>query len=302
MNDVKSDDDLNKLDMQDLRFSRPRKSQGSSGINIPPQHLIIGTTILVVLMLVIGIGSTIKESTEKELPSKASIVTSHDASSSEHPSGSSNDLQPDITHHNEMQNNEVTQNNALQDIHVPPIASSPTEAISQADIDGKSTRIELPGNIGNVLSSQQSQIDSVSQSLMSESATPPVEKTAAPEKSTTHKQKEKKTRSTTSETGSKLAPVGNEGMLKKLPSSHFTLQLSSASRSDTLEAFARQQKLKNYQVYETQRNHKPWFVLISGNYASSSAAKKAIATLPAEVQAQKPWVKSMRQVHQQLKK
>ncbi|VTR61935.1 Uncharacterized protein conserved in bacteria [Serratia fonticola] len=40
-------------------------------------------------------------------------------------------------------------------------------------------------------------------------------------------------------------------------------------------------------VYETKRDGKPWYVLVSGNYASSAEAKRAIATLPAEVQAKK---------------
>ncbi len=35
------------------------------------------------------------------------------------------------------------------------------------------------------------------------------------------------------------------------PAGSYTLQLSSASRSDTLEAFAKENKLANYKVYKT---------------------------------------------------
>lgn len=95
---------------------------------------------------------------------------------------------------------------------------------------------------------------------------------------------------------------GSGSSLKTAPGSHYTLQLSSASRSDTLNAFAKRQNLPHFMVYETKRDGKPWYVLVSGNYASSAEAKRAIATLPAEVQAKKPWVRPVQQVQQDLKK
>lgn len=95
---------------------------------------------------------------------------------------------------------------------------------------------------------------------------------------------------------------GSIAALKSAPGSHFTLQLSGASQSNSLNTFARQQGLKNYAVYQTEREGKPWFVLVSGNYASSADAKRAIASLPADVQAKKPWVKPVHQVQQDLKK
>ncbi|KAB7894954.1 cell division protein DamX [Rouxiella sp. S1S-2] len=95
---------------------------------------------------------------------------------------------------------------------------------------------------------------------------------------------------------------GSAAALKSAPGSHFTLQLSGASQANSLNTFARQQGLKNYTVYQTARDGKPWFVLVSGNYASSAEAKRAIASLPADVQAKKPWVKPVHQVQQDLKK
>lgn len=95
---------------------------------------------------------------------------------------------------------------------------------------------------------------------------------------------------------------GSAAALKTAPGSHYTLQLSSASQANSLNNFARQQGLKNYYVYQTARDGKPWFVLVSGNYASSAEAKRAIASLPADVQAKKPWVKPVHQVQQDLKK
>lgn len=79
---------------------------------------------------------------------------------------------------------------------------------------------------------------------------------------------------------------------------YYTLQLSSASRHDTLHAYAKQQKLQNYLVYPTQRNGKPWYVLVSGHYASFEEAKYAIVTLPVDVQVKKPLVRHALQVQQ----
>ncbi len=303
MDDFKSEDDLKKLDIQDLQFSRPRKAQsgikqksGGLGLSIPPQHLIIGTSILVLLMLVIGIGSMIKDPAGNALPSQSTVASLPDPSTRI----SENNTQPDTihTHENSTQ---------PQEILVPPVAQFPTEALFQSAPDDKLRRVELPGNIGNALSLQQKQVDAASQGVLNESATlsmqgPVPTGRIPPEKSSENKQRETGTMTSGIRTEGKSVHAGNENLLKNIPSSYFTLQLSSASRSDTLEAFARQQKLNNYQVYETRRNNKPWFVLISGHYASLKAAQKAIGALPSEVQAQKPWVKSVRQVHQQLLK
>lgn len=86
------------------------------------------------------------------------------------------------------------------------------------------------------------------------------------------------------------------------PGGNFTLQLSSASRSDTLNAWARKQNLNGYHVYQTTRNGQPWYVLVSGSYATSADAKRAVATLPAEVRAQNPWVKPVSQVKKEAGK
>ncbi|MFD3240250.1 SPOR domain-containing protein [Rahnella perminowiae] len=131
---------------------------------------------------------------------------------------------------------------------------------------------------------------------------PAEHKTAA---TASHTAKTPVTKSTASSAPVASAPAAASGSMsgiKSAPGTHFTLQLSGASQSNTLNAFAKQQGLKNYLVYQTAREGKPWFVLVSGNYASSAEAKRAISSLPAEVQAKKPWVKPVHQVQQDLKK
>jgi DamX protein len=95
--------------------------------------------------------------------------------------------------------------------------------------------------------------------------------------------------------------TGNVGSLKSAPGSHYTLQLSSSSNSNNLNAWAKKENLKNFVVYQTTRNGQPWYVLVSGVYASKEDAKRAVATLPSDVQAKNPWAKPLHQVQADLK-
>ncbi|WP_222889370.1 cell division protein DamX [Enterobacter sp. C2] len=97
------------------------------------------------------------------------------------------------------------------------------------------------------------------------------------------------------------ASTGNVGSLKSAPGSHYTLQLSSSSNYNNLNAWAKKENLKNFVVYQTSRNGQPWYVLVSGVYASKDDAKRAVSTLPADVQAKNPWAKPLHQVQADLK-
>ncbi len=88
----------------------------------------------------------------------------------------------------------------------------------------------------------------------------------------------------------------------QVPSGEYTIQLSGATHRESLNAWARQQNLTGYHVYETQRNGQPWYVLVSGSYATSAEAKRAISTLPDAVRAKSPWVKPLSQVRKEAAK
>ena len=57
---------------------------------------------------------------------------------------------------------------------------------------------------------------------------------------------------------------------------------------------------ENYVVYQTTRNGQPWYVLVSGIYASKDEAKRAVSTLPADA-GENPWAKPIHQVQADLK-
>ncbi|WP_312241415.1 SPOR domain-containing protein, partial [Pantoea sp.] len=144
---------------------------------------------------------------------------------------------------------------------------------------------------------------SVSSGDTSGSAAPVSKTQTHASKPTTHKTqqapavKESKPQATAASRSHASAGSSTGGNASKaMPGGSYTLQLSSASRSDTLNAWAKKQNLSGYHVYKTTRNGEPWYVLISGSYATPADAKRAVASLPAEVRAQNPWVKPVSQL------
>lgn len=94
---------------------------------------------------------------------------------------------------------------------------------------------------------------------------------------------------------------GDVGSLKGAPGNNYTLQLSSSSNYDNLNNWAKKENIQKYVVYQTTRNGQPWYVLVSGMYATKDDAKRAVAALPANVQAKNPWAKPLHQVQSDLK-
>ncbi|AHM71535.1 SPOR domain-containing protein [Yersinia hibernica] len=330
MDDLKPEDDL-KPDSSDRRPTRARKSSTGPKLAVSRQHMMIGIGILVLLLIIIAIGSALKAPTEHEASQQNPNVDARSINLSDSSSlTSGNNTQPAVANNTTDGHdaNGVKNTAQPQDISVPPISPTPTEAAPQSSANGPTQRVELPGNMSDALSQTQGQVDTLSQNMNDgQTSTLPTApatvsgskgaKAPAAREPLTHPAQKSATTATkqpavshkspttaVSPAASAVAKSGTTGSsaLKNAPGSHFTLQLSSASRSDTLNAYAKQQKLSDYHVYETKRDGKPWYILVSGNYASSADAKRAIATLPADVQAKKPWVKPVQQVQQDLKK
>ncbi|MGL5757598.1 AAA family ATPase [Plesiomonas sp.] len=127
-----------------------------------------------------------------------------------------------------------------------------------------------------------------------------VKKTSKPEASSTPKSTA--ARGTTRIRSHAVARVADKTTLEKISSQHYTIQLSgSHSLSDAWRLVEKSGLASSLTVYETRRNGKPWYVIISGNYANVSAAKQAIAALPVVLKKEQPWVKSYRLVQAELK-
>ncbi|HEX4503584.1 MAG TPA: cell division protein DamX [Scandinavium sp.] len=95
--------------------------------------------------------------------------------------------------------------------------------------------------------------------------------------------------------------AGDVGALKSASGNNYTLQLSSSSNYDNLNSWAKKENIQKYVVYQTTRNGQPWYVLVSGVYATKDEAKRAVTALPADVQAKNPWAKPLHQVQSDLK-
>ncbi len=315
----------------DARPSRGRKKSVRQKTPITRQYLMMGTGILVLLLLIFGIGSALKApSTSTDTASQASgAEKSIDLSAADENSGSTPE-EPTI----------VSQS---QDFSIPPISSTPTQAQNIPQPEGQQ-RIELQGDLGNSLTQQQGQIESVvtrstlpmepatvvsvSGSQMTESrperktaviepaqkvparsqATARTETKSAPARHSDPAPKSAKTTPVQSAPVAQAqtkpavpaASAGNTQALKNAAASSYTLQLSASSNSANLNAWAKKENLQNYVVYQTSRNGQPWYVMVSGIYATTADAERAVSSLPAGVQSNKPWIKPIRQVQSEI--
>lgn len=126
---------------------------------------------------------------------------------------------------------------------------------------------------------------------------PPVQKSASQsEKAAAVKPAKPETSS------SKATGAADLAQIRTKSSRHYTLQLSAGADKGALQAYARQLTLPEQSwLYQTEYKGKPWYVLIQGDYESSSKAKAAIASLPAAAKKGPPWPKSFGQVQKEMK-
>lgn len=83
--------------------------------------------------------------------------------------------------------------------------------------------------------------------------------------------------------------------------SHYTVQVVSAySRVRAVEVSAGVRG--RYWIYETQRNNRPWYVLINGDYATAAEARAAIKRLPQALKLSGPFIKKFSQVKFEMDK
>lgn len=87
-----------------------------------------------------------------------------------------------------------------------------------------------------------------------------------------------------------------------LPVAHFTLQLQSGRKREVLEEYIKHHHLENTYLITINSYHKPWYLLIQGDYATLTQAISAINNLPKRVQADKPWIRSIGSIQTAIKK
>jgi DamX protein len=102
-------------------------------------------------------------------------------------------------------------------------------------------------------------------------------------------------------TGSAAAGSSQQERILALPANQFTLQVLGASSRANVEQFVQRHAASALLWYETRNNGNPWFVVIQGAYTSRESARSALAGLPAELRDQQPWVRSLEDVHTEIR-
>ena len=94
---------------------------------------------------------------------------------------------------------------------------------------------------------------------------------------------------------------GQQAGILALPGNQFTLQVLGASSRANVEQFVQRHSASSLLWYETRNNGNPWFVVIQGAYTSRESARSALGGLPAELRDQQPWVRSLEEVHTEIR-
>lgn len=258
-----------KPDSSDYHQAASRSRGGTDNSKKTRQYLMIGLGVIILLVLIITITSALK-------------------SPSPQPGSEPSDIQISVPTNYEQGQLKESESQQIQpqEITGSPVASTATEAQSLPIHSDE----KLTGDVADVLISKPNAATDNAALSAANAASVPRAIEPLKQQST---QKSAQTKPTINNASANSA-------LTSLSAGYYTLQLSGATQAKTLEAFAKNNLLNQYWIYETRRSDKPWFVLISGSYATISAAKKAITSLPADVQSKQPWVKSIRQVQKEL--
>ena len=98
--------------------------------------------------------------------------------------------------------------------------------------------------------------------------------------------------------GSKLT---GKAWVMAQPAKNYTFQIAGLTRESQLEQYLKENQLaENIWTYQTQRNNKPWYVVLYGSFTTVEQANLAKAKLPATVQKDKPWLKRFAQIQRDL--
>lgn len=95
----------------------------------------------------------------------------------------------------------------------------------------------------------------------------------------------------------------DEAVLMAAPGSNFVIQLFGSHKLESAQAFAKQyrSKIGKTLLYHTNHKQKDWYVVVLGPYVNRAAGMSKVKQLPAKLQAQKPWVRSVASVQKVIK-
>jgi len=92
---------------------------------------------------------------------------------------------------------------------------------------------------------------------------------------------------------------GNRSWYASQPGSNYLVQILGTRVEKNAQAIV-QQHGASYRYFTKTHEGKPLYVVTYGNFANRAAAVAAVKSLPASLQAGKPWVRSFASVQQEL--
>ncbi|PPC75414.1 hypothetical protein C4K68_20840 [Pokkaliibacter plantistimulans] len=93
-----------------------------------------------------------------------------------------------------------------------------------------------------------------------------------------------------------------DAMVKGWNPGGYTLQmLGSRSEQGAIDFIRQNGGANEFSYFQTEYKGQPWYVVVYGEYASRDAAQTAANRLPASLQKQKPWPRSIRGVQQEIR-
>ncbi len=95
----------------------------------------------------------------------------------------------------------------------------------------------------------------------------------------------------------------DEQILLSWRSDDYTLQLLGAHSEQSVRDYMnRQPNSAQLLRYQSQRQGKPWYVVVVGRYQSSAEARRAVAQLPESQQKAGPWPRPLEEIQEEIKK
>lgn len=97
-------------------------------------------------------------------------------------------------------------------------------------------------------------------------------------------------------------PLKREAMVMGWRGNGYTLQMLGArSAQNAIDFIKANGSLSDFAFFETTYKGQPWFVVVYGEYASRESAQAAVSRLPAALQQQKPWPRSIKGVQDEIR-
>ncbi|OBU09554.1 hypothetical protein AYY19_10680 [Photobacterium aquimaris] len=97
-----------------------------------------------------------------------------------------------------------------------------------------------------------------------------------------------------------LKLAADQQKLAAVKPSHYALQLAATQSLAAAAEFINTHNMTAAMIYQTERNQRPWFIVVTGNYATAAQARTAKSQLPTTLQQLKPWLKPYRHIQQEM--